>query len=667
MNMKFFVIFVKILKIVVLKIIKTIKNGEIMSFGFVKIGAYTPEIRVADVNFNKSKIIEGIKLADERGIELLAFPELCITGSTCGDLFYSDLLLSNSLTALQEIAYSTIGKKTLVFVGLPIKKDGLIYNVGAVLSDGKILAFIPKTYIPNYNESYEKRYFKSCPEKNGIVLLNIQGRELQVPFGKKIILCEQDNPSFRVGVEIGDDLFSVYPPSISHSLNGATLIVNLSCSDETVGKAEYRRAVVSVHSSKLVSAYVLANGGDGESTTDLVFSGHNLIAENGKMLKESKLFSTGLTYSDVDLQFIDFERSKIFNQEFEVDEYLRISFSASRNNLELDREFSKSPFVPTDTAELNARAELILNMQAEGLKKRIKHTNSKSVVIGLSGGLDSTLAFIVSVLAMKKLGRNPKEVIAVTMPCFGTTSRTLQNSIQLAKALGATLKKVDITKSVIRHLKDIEHPTDVYDVTFENAQARERTKVIMDIANMNNGLVVGTGDLSELALGWATYNGDHMSMYGVNGSIPKTLVRHIVSCFANKNKGKLKSVLLDVLDTPVSPELLPAVDDKQTQKTEEIVGPYILHDFYLYCFLRLGYSPSKIYYVAKNTFKGDFSEGEIKKWLKTFIRRFFAQQFKRSCLPDGVKVGSVALSPRGDWRMPSDAVSEIWQKEAEAL
>lgn len=638
-----------------------------MDFGFAKIGVYTPEIKVADVNFNTEKIIEGIEIADGKGVELLSFPELSLTGSTLGDLFYSDILLNSALNSLNRIAEVTLGKNMLVFVGLPVKKDGLIYNACAAISNGEVLALIPKTYISNTFEHYEGRYFKSCSEKNSVFVLNTNQQSKVIPFGNKILFCEQSILNFRVSVEFGDDLECVSSPSTSHVLNGATIIACLSCSAEAVGKVEERKNSISSQSERLVCVYSYANSGEGESTTDMVFSGHNIISENGKILAESKLFSTGLTFSEVDLQSIDSERSKKFNYNYKTEDYLRIVFCANRKGFALTRKFEKNPFVPDNALEVSVRAELILSIQAEGLKKRVKHTFAKSVVVGLSGGLDSTLALIVSVMAMKKLGRSPKDVICVTMPCFGTTSRTFQNSVKLAKAFGTTLKKIDITKSVLRHLKDIKHPDNLYDVTYENAQARERTQVIMDIANMNGGLVVGTGDLSELALGWATYNGDHMSMYAVNSSVPKTLVRHIVTYYANKNKGKLKAVLLDVLDTPVSPELLPAVDDKQSQKTEEIVGPYDLHDFYLYYLVKKGYSPAKIYAVARQVFKGEFSEETIKKWLKIFVRRFFNQQFKRSCLPDGVKVGSVTLSPRGDWRMPSDAVSELWQKEAEEL
>lgn len=635
-----------------------------MKYGFVRAGVCTPEIKVADVSFNVAGIKKALTEADKKGVEMLVFPELCLTGYTVGDLFYSDVLLNGAQNGLVEVVEFSKGIKTLIFVGLPFKKDGVIYNVAAAVCDGKILGLIPKTYIPNYNEFYEKRYFARAPRKNSVVEINGE----QIVFGTNVIFSEKSERDFTVAVEICEDLWSISPPSERHSAAGASIIANLSCSDEVVGKAEYRRSLVASHSAKTVSGYMYADAGEGESTTDMVFAGHNLIAENGNILSESKLFLNGMIVADIDVGFLSFERSKLFNYDFENQtDYSVISFSANREENAMERFFTKTPFVPENNGELNDRASLILSMQAEGLKKRIKHTNARTLVIGLSGGLDSTLALLVSVSAMKKLGRDLKDVVAVTMPCFGTTSRTYQNTLKLAKALKVTLKKVDITKAVTVHLKDLKHPLDLFDVTFENSQARERTQVLMDIANSTGGMVVGTGDLSELALGWATYNGDHMSMYGVNSSVPKTLVRHVVNYYADNSKGKLKAVLKDILDTPVSPELLPPDGDDIAQKTEDIVGPYILHDFFLYCMIRKGYSPKKIYEAAKVTFKGEFSEQVVLKWLKVFTRRFFNQQFKRSCLPDGVKIGTVALSPRGDWRMPSDAVSTLWLEELEKI
>ena len=635
-----------------------------MKYGFVRAGAYTPEIKVADVDFNVSAIKKGIADAYEKGVELLVFPELSITGYTAGDLFYSEVLLSEAKKGLVDIAQFSTNKNMLIFVGLPIKKDGLIYNVAAAINNGEILGVVPKTFIPNYNEFYEKRYFAPSPEKNDLVEIN--GKK--VSFGKNIIFEDKENENFKVAVEICEDLWTATPPSAIHSVMGATIIANLSCSDEVVGKAEYRRSLVSSQSAKNVSGYVYADAGEGESTTDMVFAGHNVIAENGSVITDSELFSTGLIFADIDVGFLSFERSKLFNYNFDRSaDYERIGFSAKRDDNVILRAFQKTPFVPEHEDALKDRAKLILSMQAEGLKKRLKHTSAKTLVIGLSGGLDSTLALLVAVTAMKKAGRDLKDVYAVTMPCFGTTSRTYLNTIKLAQSLKVTLNKIDITKAVTRHLKDLKHPLDLYDVTFENAQARERTQVLMDIANMAGGMVVGTGDLSELALGWATYNGDHMSMYAVNASIPKTLVRHIVNYYADNSKGKLKAVLKDILYTPVSPELLPPDGDDIAQKTEDIVGPYILHDFFLYAMIRKGYSPKKIYEIAKQTFKEDFDELTVLKWLKIFTRRFFNQQFKRSCLPDGVKVGTVTLSPRGDWRMPSDASREIWLKDLQSV
>ena len=634
-----------------------------MKYGYIKAGACTPEIKVADVAFNVDSIKKCMDKARFERVELLVFPELCITGYTCGDLFYQETLLGSALAGLKAIVDYSAGKSVFMFVGLPFKKDNLIYNVAAAVSGGKVLGLIPKTYLPNYNEFYEKRYFAPCPEENETISLF----GYPVPFGRKIIFRERSQKNFTVAAEICEDLWAVAPPSTAHALAGANIIVNLSCSDETVGKAEYRRSLVKSHSARLVSAYVYADAGSGESTTDNVYAGHNLIAENGSVLAESKLFENGMTVGEIDLDYLSFDRAKLYNQQFATDGgYAFIEFASRNETTEPTRTFDKTPFVPADKNALEDRAKLILDMQAEGLKKRIAHTGAKTVVVGLSGGLDSTLAALVAVNAMKKLKRSPKDVIAVSMPCFGTTERTLKNASKLASSLGATFKKVKIEKAVARHLKDIKHEG-ALDVTYENAQARERTQVLMDIANMTGGIVVGTGDLSELALGWATYNGDHMSMYGVNASGPKTLVRHVVSYSAYHSRGRLKSVLEDVLDTPVSPELLPPENGVISQKTEDIVGPYELHDFFLYHFIRRGSSPRAILAAAVRSFAGVYDGATVLKWLKVFFKRFFAQQFKRSCLPDGVKVGTVALSPRGDWRMPSDAEAKLWSEELDSL
>lgn len=633
-----------------------------MGFGYVRACAATPKVRVADVDFNKLSILRAISEARENGAALLVLPELCLTGYTCGDLFYSDVLLGGARCALAEIAAAAKESDLLIFVGLPLRKDGLIYNCAAVLNRGEVLAFVPKTFVPNYREFYEKRYFAPCPEENGFV--SFGGKE--VPFGKKLVFRARGFEDFTVSAEICEDLWAVKPPSADHALAGANIIVNLSCSDETVGKSEYRRQLVSSHSARIVAGYVYADGGDGESSTDMVFAGDNLIAENGKILRSGTLFENKALFAEIDVGFIAYERSCLFNHGYRAAEgYRYIDFSCDDSVTVLTREYPKTPFVPADKAELSSRAELILTMQAAGLKKRIEHVRAKTVVIGLSGGLDSTLALLVAARAMKSLGREPKDILGITMPCFGTTSRTFNNTVKLARALKITLKKIDIAKAVTRHLKDISHPLDLYDAAYENAQARERTQVIMDVANSTGGLVVGTGDLSELALGWTTYNGDHMSMYGVNASVPKTLVRYLVEYTAANSPSRLKTVLSNILETPVSPELLPAENGEISQKTEELVGPYILHDFFLYYMLRAGFSPRKTYAVAVKTFNGDFSPKTIYKWLETFVKRFFSQQFKRSCLPDGVKIGSVSLSPRGDWRMPSDAQAALWLKELE--
>jgi NAD+ synthase (glutamine-hydrolysing) len=635
-----------------------------MEYGFVKVGAISKKIKISDVEYNKKNIIDGILEAKDSGVNLLVFPELSLTGNTAGDLFYFDTLLSSCERAVTDILTVTIGLNMAVVLGMPLKVNSLLYDVAVVIFDGKILGIVPKTYLSNFNEYYENRWFNPAPEDN--IEVDFCGQI--VPFGKKLLFKAKNFDTFTFGVEIGDDASAIFTPSSLHAINGATIIANPSCSEEIISKNIYRRDLVSAISSKNIVGYVLSNAGEGESTTDMVYSGHSVIAEYGKVLVESDLFKNTLITTEIDTSFISFERSKKFkNQPKNTDGYTVISFDLVKTDVSLTRKYEKTPFVPLDKTDLDKRAQLVLDIQANALKARLEHTYAKTAVIGLSGGLDSTLALLVSVRAMTLLNRPLKDIVGVTMPCFGTTSRTLNNTIALAKTLGITLKKIDISKSVTKHLKDIKHDLKTLDVTYENAQARERTQVIMDIANMTGGLVIGTGDLSELALGWATYNGDHMSMYGVNSSIPKTLVKHLVSYVALNSKPKLKSVLSDILATPVSPELLPAENNEISQKTEEIVGPYILHDFYLYSMIRLGYSPKKIYKMAKYTFNGDFKDETILKWLKIFVRRFFNQQFKRSCVPDGVKVGSVALSPRGDWRMPSDATSSLWLSELEDL
>lgn len=627
---------------------------------YCKVAAVTPEIKVGDVEKNTKAIIDAIEEYSIKRVKVLVFPELCLSGYTASDLFYMDTLLKACEKSLVKIADNTVNCDTLVFVGSPLKRNGKLYNCAVAICKGKILGVVPKKFIPSYNEFYEKRQFSVPDEENSTIF--IQSKEY--PFGNKLIFRNKYYPEMKVAAEICEDLWTVKSPSCDYAVAGANVIVNLSASDEIIGKAEYRRKLVSMQSAKCVAAYVYSDAGTGESSTDMVFSGHNLIAENGKLLSESEIFSDGVSVADVDLSFLEYERSKLFNYSFgNTDEYKFIEFTASLNFDRTDRKYEKTPFVPVDDNELKNRINLILNIQSEGLARRVKHTNCKTLVIGLSGGLDSTLALLVACRAMDKLSRKRKDIIAISMPCFGTTDRTKNNAKTLSEQLGTTYKEINITESVKSHFKDIGQNEKNTDVTYENSQARERTQVLMDIANKSGGLVVGTGDLSELALGWATYNGDHMSMYGVNASVPKTLVRYIVKHVAEESKVKTKKVLLDILDTPVSPELIPAENGEIKQKTEDIVGPYVLHDFFLYHFVRSGFAPSKIFKIAEATFEGEYDSKTIYKWLETFIKRFFAQQFKRSCLPDGVKVGSVALSPRGDWRMPSDASAEIWLKD----
>lgn len=634
-----------------------------MRHGFIKVAAATPDIRVADVDYNKGQIIKQMDEAAEAGAKIIVFPELCITGYTCSDLFLQDILLNSAKKALVEIAEHTKNLDALVFVGVPIAVGGELYNVAAALNHGNILGFTTKSFLPNYGEFYEMRQFRPGPKKAEKILFG--GKE--IPFGPQLLFVENQMANLIVSAEICEDVWSPVPPSIEAAREGATVIVNCSASDETIGKASYREALISGQSARLISGYIYANAGEGESTTDLVFGGHNLIAENGTILAEAKRFSNGIIYTEFDVQKIANERRK--NTTFtETQEHVlpRISFGLEQTETILTRTFPSRPFVPRDDQERAKRCEEILTIQAMGLKKRLAHTHAKSAVVGISGGLDSTLALLVTAKAFDALGLERSGITAVTMPCFGTTDRTYQNACKMSLKVGATLREVRIGDAVMQHFKDIGHDPQDHSVTYENSQARERTQVLMDIANQTGGLVIGTGDMSELALGWATYNGDHMSMYGVNASVPKTLVRHLVHYFADTcEDSSLKEVLYDVLDTPVSPELLPPKDGEIAQKTEDLVGPYELHDFFLYYFLRMGYEPGKIYRIAKLSFAGEYDDETIYKWLRTFCWRFFSQQFKRSCLPDGPKVGTVALSPRGDWRMPSDACVALWIQNLE--
>ena len=635
-----------------------------MKNGFVKVAAATPDIRVADVEFNTQNIINTMEEAQKNGAKILVFPELCVTGYTCSDLFDHSVLLKASRKALLEIAENTNDKDMLVFVGAPLEVNGKLYNVAAAMNQGEIIGFTTKTFLPNYGEFYEMRQFTPGPQT--VREITFEGKK--IPFGPQILFQAEGMEELVVAAEICEDVWSPIPPSIQAALEGATVIVNCSASDETIGKDTYRRALISGQSARLISGYIYANAGEGESTTDLVFGGHNIIAENGTVLKESSRYVNEIIYSELDLQRITGERRKNTTfQPLDEETLVRVSFTVEETKTFLTRTFPKKPFVPSDEQTRAQRCEEILTIQAMGLKKRLAHTNARTAVVGISGGLDSTLALLVTARAFDMLGRDKKDIIAVTMPCFGTTDRTYQNACEMSKKVGATLIEVPIADAVNVHFRDIGHDPEDHSVTYENCQARERTQVLMDIANKTWGMVIGTGDLSELALGWATYNGDHMSMYGVNASVPKTLVRHLVKYAADDTKDEaLKNVLYDVLDTPVSPELLPPKDGDIAQKTEDLVGPYELHDFFLYFMLRFGYEPSKIFRIACMTFDGEYDKETIFKWLETFCRRFFSQQFKRSCLPDGPKVGTVALSPRGDWRMPSDACVAVWMKDLEA-
>lgn len=640
-----------------------------MQDGFIKCAAATPETRVADCEFNAGKIIELINEAKTKNVKILVFPELCVTGYTCGDLFYQPALLSAAVKALDKILGATEGSDMLVTVGSPVVYKGELYNCAVVMQDGELLGVVPKKFLPNYNEFYEARQFTAAPDEDGSVLL-IPRLGYYVPFGNKQLFRCEDLPELIFGVEICEDLWAPDPPSTKLALGGASIIANLSASNETIGKDDYRRALVTGQSARLICGYIFASAGDGESTQDLVFGGHRMIAENGTILAESPLYTTGLTITEIDISKLSAERRRntSFRAGSDTSDYSIIDFNMKLEKTELTRKFEAMPFVPNDASQRNERCSKILAMQSHALAKRVTHTRCKNLEVGISGGLDSTLALLVAFETMKLLGRPASDIITVTMPCFGTTARTKSNAEKLCERLGTTLRVIDITKSVRQHFEDISHSEDVHNAAYENAQARERTQVLMDIANDENGLVVGTGDLSELALGWATYNGDHMSMYGVNGSVPKTLVRHIVRYFAETTSdSELSAVLRDILDTPVSPELLPAENGEISQKTEDLVGPYELHDFFLYNAVRWGFSPRKVYRLALLAFDGSYDRATILKWLKTFYRRFFSQQFKRSCIPDGVKVGSVSLSPRGDWRMASDASAAVWLSELDGL
>ena len=643
-----------------------------MRHGFVKVAAATPTVKVADTTFNTEQIIELIHKAAKEEVRVLVLPELCITGYTCGDLFLQNALLTSAKESLVKIIRATKNLNMVVVVGLPVMKLGNLYNVAAVIFEDKLLGIVPKVNVPNYSEFYEARYFGVGNQK--VEYVDILD-EKHVPFGANLLFRCMDMQDFVLAAEICEDLWVPIPPSSRHALAGATMIANTSASNETTGKDMYRRDLVRVQSASTMSTYIYASAGEGESTSDVVFSGHNIIAENGTILKEAPRFTNDLTITEVDIQKIVSERRRMSTFCTSSDEnYTFVDFTftdhINQGPLEtsLTRKFDKTPFVPSNKDSCNKRCEEILNIQALGLKKRFMHIGCKHAVLGISGGLDSTLALLVIAKAYDMMGLERSNIIAVTMPCFGTTDRTYNNAVSLTNKLGATLKEIPIKEAVLLHLRDIGHDVNVHDITYENAQARERTQILMNVANQVGGIVIGTGDMSELALGWATFNGDHMSMYGVNSSVPKTLVRYLVDYYAETlDDTDLKDILLDVLDTPVSPELLPPKDGEISQKTEDLVGPYELHDFFMYYVLRFGFTPSKIFRIARIAFSGEYDDSVIYKWLNTFYRRFFSQQFKRNCLPDGPKVGSVAVSPRGDLRMPSDASSVVWLKDLEQI
>ena len=637
-----------------------------MIHGFIRACAVSPALRAADCAYNAQMTIEAMQRAAKSGVQLAVFPELGLTGYTCSDLFLQQPLQKAAEAALCAVLEASRELELVALVGLPVAISGKLYNCAAVLCRGKLLGLVPKTHIPNYGEFYERRHF--CPAPRVTQSVPFAGQ--LVPFGTKLLFRCASMPAFTLAAEICEDLWAPLPPSTAHALAGATVIANLSASDETVGKADYRRALASQQSARLLCAYLYADAGHGESTTDMVFAAHDLICENGALLAESKPFSCGYACTELDLERMLAERCR--NTTFEPLEdrdYWVVDFDLPVHRLKLTRPVSPTPFVPADDAARAERCELILEMQADGLAKRIEHAHAKTAVIGISGGLDSCLALLVAVRAMKRLARPMTDILAATMPCFGTTHRTRSNAQLLCELLGVRFCEIPIAATVRSHFADIGQSESVHDVTYENGQARVRTLTLMDLANRTGGLVIGTGDLSELALGWATYNGDHMSMYGVNAGVPKTLVRHIVRYEAESAQSQaLSAVLLDILATPVSPELLPADENGEiAQQTESLVGPYELHDFYLYYVLRFGFSPAKIYRLAQRALSERYSNEVLLHWLKNFYRRFFQQQFKRSCLPDGPKVGSVTLSPRGDWRMPSDASLSAWQAELDTL
>lgn len=663
--------------------------------GFVRVAAATPKLRVADTEYNCTEIIRAMGDAADMGAAVLVFPELSVSGYSCGDLFLQERLRNGAEQALFRIAEASRMLSMLIVVGYPLYTGGRLYNTAAFINRGRILGFVPKKNLPNYGEFYEKRWFTEGREQVEDIRITdkTSGEQYTVPFGMRLIFNELTSPDISVAAEICEDLWVSDTPSSAHAAAGASIIVNCSASDELVGKAEYRRSLLSMSSARLISAYVYAAAGEGESTQDMVFGGQSMIAENGALLSENRLYETGIIYADIDLKRLYHERLRteaLWGKHTSTADYRHIGFSLDGiRDVKLERFIDPHPFVPGDEGALSQRCEEIINIQARGLKKRLLHIHGERIVVGISGGLDSTLALLIAARCFDMLDLPRENIISVTMPAFGTTDRTYKNSVGLTSCLGATLREVNIMESVLRHFEDIGHNPEVHDVVYENSQARERTQVLMDIANGCGAIVLGTGDLSELALGWATYNGDHMSMYGVNAGVPKTLVRHLVRYFADTAEDELLAkTLRDVLDTPVSPELLPPTEGQISQKTEDLVGPYELHDFFLYHILRWGSSPKRVYELACRAFSSEnqsftskdisllsdsalnyniYSKEVILTWLKVFYKRFFSQQFKRSCLPDGPKIGSVSVSPRGDLRMPSDAEAGLWLRELEEV
>ena len=637
-------------------------------FGFVRVGAIVNKLTLANPLKNAEEIIKEINRAQKLGVSIVTTPELSLTGYTCGDLFLQDKLLIDSEKALEKVLEETKKLDIISILGMPIKYNNQLFNCAIVISKGKILGIIPKTYIPNYQEFYEARWFSSSKElqRHDIEILG-----QVVPITTNILFQDNTLKEASFAIEICEDLWTVTPPSNNHALAGATIIFNLSSSNELIGKQEYRKSLVSSQSARTISAYIYASSGMMESTSDILFGGASMIYENGAKLVENKRFEieSNIIIADIDVLKLanDRRKNRSYMNMVPNTDYITITVDIADSIKNLQRDYKEYPFVPSNAQERNKRCEEIIEIQSTALVRRLLQLKNPKCVIGMSGGLDSTLAYLVIIKAFEKLKRDNKDIIGITMPGFGTTDRTYQNAIDLIKEYGATLKEISIKEASLLHMKDIGLPETDRSITYENLQARERTQILMDVANMENGLVIGTGDLSELALGWCTYNGDHMSMYAVNTSIRKTLVRYLVAWVKDTTTGKKKEVLQDILNTPISPELLPPDETGNIlQKTESSIGPYVLHDFFLYHFLRYGASPKKIYILAKHTFKDNYSDEEIKKWLKVFIKRFFTQQFKRNCIPDGVKVGSISLSPRGDLRMPSDADMEIWLKEIDS-